>query len=197
MGQGAQGQPSSVQLIEAKRFGDARGWFTEVYSEAAFAARGIIDRFVQDNHSLSAPAFTLRGLHFQTPPFAQAKLVRCIRGRVWDVAVDVRQGSPTFGRSVGVELSAENGRQLYVPVGYAHGFLTLEPDCEVIYKVSAPYAPANDGGIAWDDPDIALDWPLPPGTSPELSAKDASLPRLADWSSPFSYDGEPLAALEA
>ncbi|CAM3176426.1 dTDP-4-dehydrorhamnose 3,5-epimerase [Sphingomonas antarctica] len=185
-----------VRLIEPKRFGDARGWFTEVYSEAAYDALGITCRFVQDNHSYSAPAFTLRGLHFQTPPFGQAKLVRCIRGRILDIAVDVRRGSPTYGESVAAELTAENGRQLFVPVGFAHGFVTLEPDCEVTYKVSAPYAPANDGGIAWDDPDIAFDWPLPAGTTPELSAKDAGLPRLAGWTSPFDYDGRPLTPLE-
>ena len=185
-----------VRLIEPKRFGDARGWFTETYSERAYDAMGITCRFVQDNHSYSAPAFTLRGLHFQTPPFAQDKLVRCIRGRIWDVAVDVRNGSPTFGQSVAAELSAASGRQLFVPVGFLHGFLTLEPDCEVVYKVSAPYAPANDGGIAWDDPDIALDWPLPPGVAPELSGKDAVQPCLADWSSPFDYDGRPLTPLE-
>jgi dTDP-4-dehydrorhamnose 3,5-epimerase len=189
-------ESSPVRLIEAKRFGDARGWFTEVYSERAYDALGIACRFVQDNHSYSAPAFTLRGLHFQTPPFGQDKLVRCIRGRIWDVAVDVRQGSPTYGQLVSAELSAENGRQLFVPIGFLHGFLTLEPDCEVTYKVSAPYAPANDGGIAWDDPDIGIEWPLPPGITPELSGKDAVQPRLADWTSPFAYDGRPLTPLE-
>jgi len=185
-----------VRIIELKRFGDARGWFTETYSERAYDALGITCRFVQDNHSYSAPAFTLRGLHFQTPPFAQDKLVRCIRGRIFDVAVDVRNGSPTYGHWVSTELSAENGRQLFVPVGFLHGFLTLEPDAEVVYKVSAPYAPANDGGIAWDDPDIGVEWPLPHGVSPELSGKDAAQPRLADWVSPFDYDGRPLTPLE-
>ena len=182
-----------VQLIEPVRHGDARGWFTEVYSEATFAARGIECRFVQDNHSLSAPAFTLRGLHFQTPPHGQDKLVRCIRGRIWDVAVDVRAGSPTYGRHVAAELSAENGRQLFVPVGFAHGFLTLEPDCEVAYKVSALYAPECDGGIVWDG--AGVDWPLPAGADPQLSAKDLRLPPLADFRSPFPYDGRPLEPL--
>ena len=185
-----------VRLIEPKRFGDGRGWFTEVYSENAFDAAGMTCRFVQDNHSYSAPAFTLRGLHFQSPPYGQDKLVRCVRGRVFDVAVDVRQHSPTYGRWVSAELSAENGRQLFVPVGFLHGFLTLEPDCEVTYKVSAPYAPANDGGMAWDDPDIAIDWPLPSGVAPELSSKDAVQPRLREWTSPFDYDGRPLTPLE-
>ncbi|HVF92837.1 MAG TPA: dTDP-4-dehydrorhamnose 3,5-epimerase [Sphingomonas sp.] len=184
------------QLIEPKRFGDARGWFTEVYAEPSFAARGIDCRFVQDNHSLSVPRFTLRGLHFQTPPHGQAKLVRCIRGSIFDVAVDVRAGSPTYGHWVGATLSADNGHQLFVPVGYAHGFLTLEADCEVSYKVSALYAPECDGGIRWDDPAIAIDWPIPAGVVPELSGKDTVLPLLADFASPFPYDGRPLAALD-
>lgn len=185
-----------VQLIAPRRFGDARGWFTEVYSQPTFAARGIACTFVQDNHSLSASAFTLRGLHFQTPPRGQDKLVRCVRGRIFDVAVDVRAGSPTFGQWVGAELSAENGHQLFVPVGFAHGFLTLEPECEVVYKCSDTYAPDQDGGIAWDDPDIAIDWPLPAGALPELSAKDGRQPRLADFASPFPYDGRPLTPLD-
>lgn len=184
-----------VQLIESRRHGDARGWFTEVWSERAFAARGITCRFVQDNHSLSVPAWTLRGLHFQTPPHGQDKLVRCIRGRIFDVAVDVRDGSPTFGRWVGAELSAANGHQLFVPVGFAHGFLTLEADTEVSYKVSDGYAPECDGGISWDDPAVGIAWPLPPSVRPELSPKDAVLPLLADWRSPFPYDGRPLAPL--
>lgn len=180
-------------LIEPRRFGDARGWFTEVYNEATFHARGITQRFVQDNHSLSAPRFTLRGLHFQTPPHGQDKLVRCIRGRIYDVAVDVRRGSPTYGHHVGAELSAENGRQLFVPVGFAHGFLTLDEDCEVTYKVTDLYAPDCDGGIRWDT--AAIDWPMPADFTPELSAKDVKLPALADFDSPFPYDGAPLAPL--
>lgn len=184
---------SAVQLIEPVRHGDARGWFTEYYTERRFAERGIDCRFVQDNHSLSAPASALRGLHFQTPPHGQDKLVRCIRGRILDVAVDVRRGSPTYGRHVAAELSAANGRQLFVPVGFAHAFLTLEDDCEVTYKVSDYYAPECDGGIRWDS--AGIDWPLPPGTAPELSAKDAKLPALADFDSPFPYDGRPLAPL--
>ena len=182
-----------VRLITPKRFGDARGWFTEIYSEPAFAALGITCRFVQDNHSLSAPAHTLRGLHFQTPPHAQAKLVRCIRGRVFDVAVDVRRGSPTFGQWVGAELSAQNGHQLFIAAGFAHGFLTLEPDCEITYKVSDVYAPAQDGGVRWDS--AGIDWPLPPGVAPVLSDKDRALPSLADFDSPFPYDGTPLVPL--
>ncbi|MDF2982875.1 MAG: dTDP-4-dehydrorhamnose 3,5-epimerase [Devosia sp.] len=192
-----------VQLIRPKRFGDARGWFTEVYSMPAFEKLGIQCTFVQDNHSLSVPAFTLRGLHFQTPPRGQDKLVRCVRGRIFDVAVDVRKGSPTYGQWVGAELSAENGHQLFIPIGFAHGFVTLEPDCEVTYKCSDTYAPDHDGGIRWDDPALtAVDgstggiaWPMPAGTTPELSAKDAVQPLLADFDSPFPYDGRPLAPL--
>lgn len=186
---------SPVQLILPRRHGDARGWFTEVYTEPAFTAQGIDCRFVQDNHSLSVPAFTLRGLHFQTPPRGQDKLVRCIRGRIFDVAVDVRKGSPTFGKWVGAELSAENGHQLFIPIGFAHGFVTLEPDCEVTYKCSDTYAPDNDGGIRWNDPAIGIDWPIPDGSPPELSAKDIVQPLLADFDSPFAYDGRPLLPL--
>ena len=187
--------PSPVQLIEAKRFGDARGWFTETYSKRTFAQAGIDCAFVQDNHSLSRPAFTLRGLHFQTPPHAQDKLVRCTRGCIFDVAVDLRRGSPTYGRWVGAELSAENGRQMFVAVGFAHGFLTLEPDCEVVYKCSALYAPTHDAGFRWDDPDVGVAWPLPAGIAPELSARDQALPAFAAFDTPFAYDGRPLAPL--
>ena len=184
---------SPVQLIIPKRHGDARGWFTEVYSVPAFEKLGIPQVFVQDNHSLSVPAHTLRGLHFQVPPRGQDKLVRCVRGRIFDVAVDVRRGSPSYGRWVGTELSADNGHQLFVPIGFAHGFLTLEPECEVSYKCSDTYAPDCDGGIAWDS--AGIDWPLPAGTAPELSAKDAALPALAAFDSPFPYDGRPLGPL--
>ena len=183
----------SVQLIRPKRHGDSRGWFTEVYSVPAFSALGISETFVQDNHSLSAPAFTLRGLHFQSPPRGQAKLIRCIRGRIFDVAVDVRRGSPTYGQWAGTELSAENGHQLFVPIGFAHGLLTLEPDCEVTYKCSDTYAPDADGGIAWDS--VGIDWPIPAGVALELSDKDKRLPTLADFDSPFAYDSRPLEPL--
>lgn len=184
---------SPVQLIRPRRHGDARGWFTETYNRATFSASGIDVAFVQDNHSLSASVHTLRGLHFQTPPRAQDKLVRCIRGRIFDVAVDVRNGSPTYGQWVGAELTAENGDQLFIPVGFAHGFLTLEPNCEVVYKCSDTYAPEADGGIAWDSVGIA--WPLPAGATPELSDKDRRQPVLADFDSPFAYDGRPLEPL--
>ena len=186
---------TAVRLIEAKRHEDARGWFAEIYSEATFSPLGISCRFVQDNHSLSRSRYTLRGLHFQKPPHAQDKLVRCIRGRIFDVAVDIRAGSPTYGNWVSAELSAENGRQLFLPVGFAHAFLTLEPDTEVSYKVSHGYAPGSEEGLHWHDPMIAIRWPLPSGTAPELSPKYAELPQLADFTSPFPYDGVPLAAL--
>jgi dTDP-4-dehydrorhamnose 3,5-epimerase len=187
---------SPVRLIHPKRFGDERGWFTEVYSEKAFEALGITVRFVQDNHSLSRPVGTLRGLHFQTPPFGQDKLVRCIAGSIFDVAVDIRRDSPTYGKWVGAELSAENGDQLFIPIGFAHGFVTLTPDAQVSYKCSSLYAPANDGGVRWNDPDIGIDWSLPEGVAPTLSPKDEKAQALKDFVSPFEYDGHPLLPLE-
>lgn len=180
-----------VVLITPPRFTDERGWFQETYNQRRAAELGIDVEFVQDNHSLSRPAGTLRGLHFQTPPHGQAKLIRCMRGRILDVTVDVRRGSPTYARWVSVELSAENGAQLFVPVGFAHGFVTLEPDCEVAYKVSDFYAPECDGGIRFDDPDIRLSWPFP-ADELVLSHKDRALPLLSEFESPFAYDGEPL-----
>ena len=184
---------SLVKLIRPRRFGDTRGWLTEVYSRPTLAALGIACTFVQDNHSLSVPAYTLRGLHFQTPPRGQDKLVSCIRGRIFDVVVDVRRGSPTYGQWIGTELSAENGHQLFIPIGFAHGFITLEPNCEVIYKCSDTYAPQAEGGIRWDS--VGIDWPLPAGVTPELSDKDKVQPTLAEFDSPFPYDGRPLAPL--
>lgn len=184
---------SSVTLIHPRRHGDERGWFTESYNRDTFAAMGIDCAFVQDNHSLSRPAFTLRGLHFQIPPRAQDKLVRCIRGRIFDVVVDIRDGSPTYGRWIGAELSADNGDQLFIPAGFAHGFLTLEANCEVVYKCSDTYAPDHDGGIAWDS--AGVDWPIPVSVAPELSAKDKIQPTLAEFRSPFPYNGRPLAPL--
>lgn len=170
-----------VKIIQPRKFEDDRGFFVETYSRPALALGGIEIEFIQDNQSLSLATGTLRGLHFQRPPFAQDKLVRVIRGRIWDVAVDLRRSSPTFRQWFGLELSAENQTQLLVPVGFAHGFLTLEPDTEVIYKVSAPYSRDHDVGVAWDDPDLAVAWPLPV-SRPVLSAKDSALPRLSDAS---------------
>jgi dTDP-4-dehydrorhamnose 3,5-epimerase len=180
-------------VIIPRRIGDERGWFSETYNARRLAEHGITNNFCQDNQSLTRAPGTLRGLHFQRAPHAQAKLVRCLAGRVFDVAVDIRRASPTFARWVGVELSADNGRQLFVPAGYAHGFLTLEPDCMVAYKVDDFYSAECDAGIAWNDPDIAIDWPLD-GT-PQLSAKDGALPRLAALDPEFDYDGEPLGEL--
>lgn len=185
---------ASIMLVETRRFGDARGWFSETYSEGKYAALGIDVRFVQDNQSYSAFAGTVRGIHFQTPPHAQAKLVRCVRGSIVDYAVDLRKGSPTFGKMAFATLSAENGRQLFVPVGFGHAFVTLERDTEVAYKVSDIYSADCDGGVAWDDPAIGIDWPLPPSGA-VLSDKDKLLPKLAHFDSPFSYDGVPMAAM--
>jgi len=169
----------AVKVVTPKKFGDHRGFFSETWSRKAFAEAGLDLDFVQDNQSLSAPVGTLRGLHFQSPPFAQDKLVRVTRGRILDVAVDIRVSSPTFGKHVAVELSAENWKQLLVPVGFAHGFVTLEPDTEVLYKVTAPYAPENDHGLAFDDPALGIDWRLPL-SGLTLSDKDRKHPRLAE-----------------
>lgn len=174
-----------VKLISPKKLGDHRGFFSEVYNRESFAGAGIALDFVQDNHSLSAAVGTLRGLHFQSAPFAQDKLVRVVKGRILDVAVDIRAGSPSFGRHVAVELSAENWRQLLVPVGFAHGFVTLEPDTEVLYKVSALYGPQNDHGLAFDDPALDINWRIPHDQL-VLSDKDRKHPRLADMPRYFS-----------
>jgi len=172
-------------LITPRKFGDERGFFSETFSAKDLAQAGFSTPFVQDNQSLSREAGTVRGLHFQSPPDAQDKLVRVTRGSILDVAVDIRKGSPTFGRHVAVELSAANWRQLLVPKGFAHGFCTLEPDTEVLYKVTDFYAPQSDGGILWNDPALTIPWPDFAGSG--LSAKDAVLPRLAEIDSPFVY----------
>ncbi|UZF91283.1 dTDP-4-dehydrorhamnose 3,5-epimerase [Bosea sp. NBC_00550] len=168
-----------VKIITPKKHGDHRGFFSEVYKQSDMALAGIDLVFVQDNHSRSAIVGTLRGLHFQSAPFAQDKLVRVTKGRILDIAVDIRASSPTYGQHVAVELSEENWRQLLVPVGFAHGFVTLEPDTEVLYKVSAPYGPANDHGLAFDDPALGIDWRLPHDQL-VLSDKDRKHPRLSD-----------------
>ena len=174
-------------LIEPKRFGDHRGFFSETFHAERLAELGFATPFVQDNHSLSAEPDTVRGLHFQSPPFAQDKLVRVVRGAILDVAVDIRRGSPTFGDHVAVELSAENWRQLLVPAGFAHGFVTLASDTEVIYKVTAYYAPDHDHGILWSDPDLGIDWGIGPEAA-RLSDKDSRQPRLRDIVSPFAWN---------
>lgn len=176
---------SGLKLIMPARYGDHRGFFSEVYNRQAFAKAGLELDFVQDNHSFSVEAGTIRGLHFQSPPFAQAKLVRVARGRVLDVAVDIRRSSPTYGRHFAVELSAENWRQLLVPIGFAHGFCTLEANTEVLYKVTNTYSAANDLGLAFDDPALGVDWGLDLARA-TLSDKDRRHPRLADL--PFVFD---------
>ena len=181
-------------LITPPRFADERGWFSETWNARVFAAKGIAADFCQDNHSYSRSAGTLRGLHFQRDPQAQAKLVRCLRGRIFDVAVDLRRDSPTFAKWTGAELTAAGGEQLFVPAGYAHGYLTLEDDCEVAYKVDAYWAREAEIGIAWNDPTLAIAWPLG-DLRPILSDKDSDLPSLADAAPDFAYDGTPLLPL--
>ena len=174
----------AVKLLQPRRFADHRGYFVETWNRRSFSEAGIGVDFVQDNGSLSTARGTVRGLHFQLPPKPQAKLVRVVRGAIFDVAVDLRRDSPSFGQFVSAVLTAENGEQLFVPAGFAHGFCTLEPDTEVAYKVSEFYAPDLDAGIVWDDPDIGIEWPLE-GIAPVLSQKDLNLPRLADSGSLF------------
>jgi len=186
---------SPVRLIATRRFADDRGAFTETWVEPRWRAQGVDGAFVQDNESRSIRAGTIRGIHFQAPPHAQGKLVRCIAGRILDYAIDLRAGSPTYGTHVSAELSADNGRQLWVPEGFGHAFVTLEPETVVAYKVTSLYAPDADGGIIWDDPDLGIDWPLP-ADGPTLSAKDERLPRLKDFASPFAYDGRPLDGIQ-
>ncbi|MEM9752429.1 MAG: dTDP-4-dehydrorhamnose 3,5-epimerase [Planctomycetota bacterium] len=178
-------------LAKPRRFGDERGWFSEVYSASAWAEHGVAVDFVQDNHSFTASPGTLRGLHFQAPPHGQDKLVRVARGRVFDVAVDLRVGSPTYGQWAGAELSAEGGEQLLVPVGLAHGFLTLTPDCEVLYKCSSTYAPSAEGGLAWDDPQVAIAWPDDIQVE-HLNDRDRGWPTLDELASPFRFAPEPV-----
>ena len=171
-------------LVESKKSGDHRGFFSETYNRARLAEAGFDREFIQDNHARSGAAGTLRGIHFQSPPFAQDKLVRVVRGAILDVAVDLRKGSPTFGDHAAVELSAGNWRQLLVPAGFGHGYLTLEPETEVIYKVTAPYAPQNDHGFLWSDPGLGIDWGI---AAPILSDRDRALPVLAAIESPFVF----------
>lgn len=183
----------AVIALTPRVFADPRGWFSETYNQARAAEAGIHLTFCQDNQSFSANKGIVRGLHFQRPPFAQAKLVRCLRGSIWDVAVDARRGSPTYGQWVAAELSGENHKQLFIPAGFLHGFVTLEDNTEVAYKVSALYDAASDGGIRWNDPTLALPWPI--RGEALVSDKDATLPFFADFDSPFEYDGVPLRPL--
>ena len=170
---------ADVAVLTPKMVRDDRGFFSEVFSARLFNEAFGGWTFVQDNHSWSVAPGTIRGLHFQTEPHAQGKLVRVTRGRVFDVAVDLRRSSPTFGRHVAVELSAENWKQVWIPPGFAHGFCSLEQDCEVLYKVTAPYARAHDFGLAFDDPDLGISWPSQCG-QPTLSERDRTHPRLRD-----------------
>jgi dTDP-4-dehydrorhamnose 3,5-epimerase len=173
-------------LITPKKHGDARGFFSEVWRQDVFEAHAGPIHFVQDNHAYSGKRGTLRGMHFQKPPMAQGKLVRVTRGAVLDVAVDIRKGSPSFGRHVAVELSAENWQQLFVPEGFLHGYLTLTEETELLYKVTSHYSAADDAGVAFDDPDLGIAWPMA-REDLTLSAKDVNLPRLRDVVSPFVW----------
>ena len=173
-----------VKVFTPRVFSDSRGYFLETWSEAAYTRAGIPDRFVQDNHASSIKPGTVRGLHYQNPPHAQGKLVRAVRGSILDVAVDIRRASPTYGRHVCVVLSADNKKQIWVPPGFAHGYVTLEPDTEVVYKVTHGYAPAAEGGILWNDPALGIDWQLN-GLSPLLSEKDLILKPLAETAHGF------------
>jgi dTDP-4-dehydrorhamnose 3,5-epimerase len=176
-----------VLLITPPRFGDSRGFFSETFNaKKMLAVAGLGDAFVQDNHSLSRQRGVIRGLHCQLAPHIQGKLVRCVRGAIWDVAVDARTGSPTYGKWVAAELSAENWRQLWVPGGFLHAFCTLAPDTEVIYKVTGDYDKASEAGVIWNDPDLALPWPVPVDEV-VLSDKDQQLPRLKDAGTLFTY----------
>jgi dTDP-4-dehydrorhamnose 3,5-epimerase len=167
---------SGLMLIEPPVYADERGFFLETYKASRFAAHGIPEVFTQDNHSCSCRG-VLRGLHYQVPPLAQGKLVRVVEGRIWDVAVDIRRGSPTFGRHQGVELSGEHAAMLWIPPGFAHGFVVLSEKAHFLYKCTAEYDRASERGIRWDDPELAIPWPL---RNVQVSPKDAALPRFAD-----------------
>jgi dTDP-4-dehydrorhamnose 3,5-epimerase len=180
-----------IVVVRSRRAGDDRGWFMETYRRDAFVDLAIAASFVQDNHVFSKAAGTLRGLHFQAPPRAQAKLVRVLSGAIHDVAVDIRRGSPSYGRWSGTRISAESGEQLFVPAGFAHGYCTLEANTEVAYKCDAYYAQELEGGIAATDPELGIEWPFPVEAM-SLSTKDRSLPSLRDLASPFRF--EPGAA---
>jgi dTDP-4-dehydrorhamnose 3,5-epimerase len=182
------------RIIRPKRHSDERGWVSESFHPARLRECGIACDFVQDNQSASKRVGTLRGFHFQSPPAAQAKLVGVMRGRILDVVVDIRSGSPTYGKYVSIELSAESAHQLYIPVGFAHGFVTLEDNVLVMYKISHHYAPAYESGIRWNDPEVAFPWPIE-HIKLFLSEKDRNLPLLKEFTSPFLYDGQPLVPL--
>ena len=175
-----------VLLLRPEKFVDERGFFSETFNQAEFEKAGLDERFVQDNHVTNSKAGTVRGLHFQAPPNAQGKLVRVVRGSVFDVALDIRRGSPTFGRFVSATLSADNWYQIWVPEGFAHGYCTLEPDTEVLYKVTDFHAPESDAGVAWDDPALAINWPVEAGSA-VLAEKDLKHPTLTQSPPYFRY----------
>ena len=175
----------SLKLLSITNHVDDRGFFAETYSAKSYMGKGVNVEFVQDNFSLSRDAGTIRGLHFQSPPKAQAKLISCIRGAIFDVAVDIRKGSPNFGTWEAFKLTQNNGKQLYVPTGFAHGFITLEPDSEVIYKCSNYYAPEAECSIIWNDPNLAIDWPL--DKKPIVSDKDSIASSFKDFRTPFIF----------
>jgi dTDP-4-dehydrorhamnose 3,5-epimerase len=177
-----------VKIIRPKRFGDQRGFFSETYNKRVLAEAGIDLEFVQDNHSLSRATGTVRGLHFQIFPYAQDKLIRVVRGAVLDVVVDLRKGSPTFGKHVSIVVSAVDWSQIFVPVGFAHGFCTLEPDTEVVYKVTNYYAAECERGVIWNDHDLGIQWPVTEAEA-TLSDRDRALPRLSELHDTFSYAG--------
>jgi dTDP-4-dehydrorhamnose 3,5-epimerase len=180
-----------ILAIMPTKHGDHRGFFSETYRKSFLGSEGVNADFVQDNHVFSAERGVLRGLHFQVPPHAQGKLVRCVRGAILDVSVDIRKGSPTYGHHVAIELSAVNWKQLWVPPGFAHGYLTLVTNCEVIYKVTDYYAPDCERGIAWDDPSIGVDWPFP-SADLTLAGRDRLNPRLADVEPVFQFERRKL-----
>lgn len=174
-------------VITPRRFSDDRGFFSESWNKRNLADHGLTMEFVQDNHSLSKEVGTVRGLHYQSPPHAQGKLVRCGKGALFDVAVDIRKGSPTFGEWFGIELSFENGKQLYIPEGFLHGFVTRQPDTEIIYKCTDFYSAESDGAVRFDDKDLAIDWGIDVGQA-ILSPKDDAAPTLAEFDSPFVFE---------
>ena len=177
-----------VKIFKPRKFGDARGFFSETYNKSVLDAAGIEIGLVQDNHAFSAEKGTVRGLHFQTPPFAQDKLVRVVRGSILDVAVDLRTGSPTYGQHVSAVISAKDWNQILVPIGFAHGLVTLEPDTEVLYKVSNYYSPEHDKGLLWNDPALKIDWGVDPRAA-ILSDKDQKQPLLSDLPAYFQFEG--------
>lgn len=176
----------AIRILTPDRYGDQRGFFSEIYNKPLLERLGVNLEFVQENYSLSREVHTVRGLHFQTPPRPQAKLIQVLRGSIYDVAVDLRRGSPWFGQAIAAEISADNWQQILIPEGFAHGFCTLEPDTAVLYKVTAPYSPEHDSGIRWDDPALGIEWPAQPDQV-VLSDKDQTAPLLADYDSPFEY----------